>query len=91
MGGGAEQPPEQIDEFVVRCPPSQQCSKPWIIVKNPWDKDHPEGDLESARMVLQQPLRDAITELNTIILDGSLNRVRSLPFPQSLLTYGCLK
>jgi len=65
---------EDVEDFLTRCAPSRMNGKSRIAIKNPWDIERSEGNVESALKMLETPLLEAISDWNTIVADDTLNK-----------------
>ena len=77
-----------MEDFLTRCAPSKLQGKSRIAIKNPWDIERSEGNVEAAMAMLETPLQEAIRDWNAIIADDTLNKVIftvNLPFVDRLI------
>lgn len=67
---------EDVEDFLTRCAPSKLLGgRSRIAIKNPWDIERSEGDVEAALATLEAPLQEALSDWNAIIADDTLNKV----------------
>ncbi|RPA98839.1 hypothetical protein L873DRAFT_1768554 [Choiromyces venosus 120613-1] len=66
---------EDVEDFLTRCAPSKLNGRSRIAIKNPWDIERSEGDIDTTLATLQTPLQEAITDWNSIVVDETLNKM----------------
>ena len=66
---------EDVEDFLTRCAPSKLLGRSRIAIKNPWDIERSEGNVEAALATLEAPLQEALSDWNAIIADDTLNKV----------------
>jgi len=64
-----------VEDFLTRCAPSTLQGRSRIAIKNPWDIERSEGNVDAALGMLEAPLQEAIHDWNAIIADDTLNKV----------------
>ncbi|PUU74906.1 hypothetical protein B9Z19DRAFT_1116693 [Tuber borchii] len=65
---------EDVEDFLTRCAPSKLLGRSRIAIKNPWDIERSEGNVEAALATLEAPLQEALSDWNAIIADDTLNK-----------------
>ncbi|PWW80631.1 hypothetical protein C7212DRAFT_356060 [Tuber magnatum] len=65
---------EDVEDFLTRCAPSKMHGRSRIAIKNPWDIERSEGNVEAALAALEAPLQEATSDWNTIVADETLNK-----------------
>ncbi|CUS10413.1 unnamed protein product [Tuber aestivum] len=65
---------EDVEDFLTRCAPSKLHGRSRLAIKNPWDIERSEGNVDAALTALETPLQEAISDWNAIVADDALNK-----------------